>query len=60
VGQGGSGWGGVAREEKIGSFIWGQIKAGVWWLKWGKNMQLHLKKKKVFTDGILLYLVYKK
>jgi hypothetical protein len=31
----------VAR-EKIGSFIWGKIKAGVWWLKWGKNMQLHL------------------
>ncbi len=28
--------------EKIGSFIWGKIKAGVWWLKWGENMQLHL------------------
>ncbi len=39
MGQGGGG--GVAR-EKIGSFIWGQIKTGVWWLKWGKNMQLHL------------------
>ncbi len=32
--------------EKIVSFIWGKIKTGVWWLKWGKNMQLHLNLKK--------------